>query len=400
MRILHLPHGYRPARGGAEDFCLELSEGLAARGHEIRVVTADLASPEGLYRFGIGRSDAVDEVVNGVEIRRIDSGAAYRIGTVVYRRDPYSASPIAERLRRPARKRLATAIREEMNTYRPDVVLTLPHLFENVRAVFEIHRDDPFPLVWVPLLHEADPNWPFDEVRRWASSADALIALTAHEADRLVDDYSADPYRIHVVPPGVDVPSDPPRALDGPPTVLFLGRIGSSKGIDHLARAMEDVWQAVPEARLVVAGASTPETAEIESGLDQHADEPSDRVVEVHRDVSESEKERHLRSATVVVLPSSIESFGIVLLEAWAAATPVVAFDTPVMRDVVEEGTDGLLVDPGDDAALAGAISSLLTDPKRSRSMGLAGFAKVKRRYSWARAAEQVEKIYASIIGT
>jgi glycosyltransferase involved in cell wall biosynthesis len=150
----------------------------------------------------------------------------------------------------------------------------------------------------------------------------------------------------------------------------------------------------------VVAGASTPETAEIESGLDQHEDEPSDRVVEVHRDVSESEKERHLRSATVVVLPSSIESFGIVLLEAWAAATPVVTFDTPVMRDVVEQGTDGLLVDPGDDAALARAISSLLTDPKRCRSMGLAGFAKVKRQYSWARAAEQVESIYTSIIGT
>jgi glycosyltransferase involved in cell wall biosynthesis len=398
MRILHLPHGYRPARGGAEDLCLELSEGLAARGHEVRVVTADLASPEGLYRFGIGRSDAADEVVNGVEIRRVDSGAAYRIGTVVYRRDPYSANPIAERLRRPARKRLATAIRSELNSYRPDVVLTLPHLFENVRAVFEIHRDDPFPLVWMPLLHEADPNWRFDEVRRLASSADALIALTAHEADRLIDDYGADPRRIHVVPPGVDVPSDPPRALDGPPTVLFLGRIGSSKGIDHLARAMEDVWQVVPKARLVVAGATTPETAGIESRLNRYDDDPAVRVVEVHRDISELEKEQYLHSATVVVLPSTIESFGIVLLEAWAAATPVVTFDSPVMREVVEQGVDGLLVDPGDDAALASAITGLLTDPRRSRSMGLAGFAKVQRRYSWARAAEQVEKIYTSII--
>lgn len=400
MRILHLPHGYRPARGGAEDLCVELSEGLAARGHEVRVVTADLASPEGLYRFGIGRSDAADEVVNGVKIRRITSGAAYRIGTVVYRRDPYSASPIAEGLRRPARKRLATAIRTEINSYRPDVVMTLPHLFENVRAAFEIHRDDPFPLVWVPLLHEADPNWPFDEVRRWASSADALIALTTHEANRLIDDYGADPGRIHVVPPGVDVSSKPPDGLDGPPTVLFLGRIGSSKGVDHLARAMEDVWRAVPEALLVVAGATTPDTAEIESALDRYAGGPSDRAIEVHRDISESDKERHLRSATVVVLPSSIESFGIVILEAWAAATPVVTFDTPVMRDVVEQGADGLLVDPGNDVALAGAISSLLADPERSRSMGRAGFAKVQRRYSWSRAAEQVETIYASIIGS
>jgi glycosyltransferase involved in cell wall biosynthesis len=400
MKILHVPHGYRPARGGAEDLSVGLSEGLAARGHDVRVVVTDLTTPEGLYRFGVAPSGATDETINGVDIRRVSPGVAYRIGSVIYRRDPYSIRPIATRLRRSVRDRLTAAIRSEIDAHRPDIVLTLPHLFENVRTVFEIHGDDPFPLVWMPLLHEEDPNWPFDEIRELLPSADALVAVTTHEAARFVDGYGADPDRVHVIPPGVAVPDDPPDAVDGPPTVLYLGRIAISKGIDRLARAMGAVWRAVPETRFVIAGATTPETAEIRAMVADSTTGPETGEVEFLPDLSESEKQRLLRSASVLVLPSTMESFGIVLLEAWASATPVIALDTPVMREVVTSGIDGVLVDPGDDEEMAGEISGLLTDPERARAMGLSGFRNVADRYSWDAAAEQLEAIYESIVET
>ncbi len=398
MKILHVPHGYRPARGGAEDLSVGLSEGLAARGHSVRVVVTDLATPEGLYRFGVAPSGATDQTINGVDVRRVDPGAAYRVGNVIYRRDPYSVRPIAARLRRSVRERLTAAIRSEIDRYRPDIVLTLPHLFENVRAVLEIHGNVPFPLVWMPLLHEEDPNWPFDEVREFLPSADALVALTNHEAARLVDAYGADPNRVHVIPPGVDVPDDPPDPLDGPPTVLYLGRIAASKGIDRIARAMEVVWRATPDARLVIAGTTTLETAEIRAMLADDTAKPGSGAVDFLPDVSESDKQRLLCSASVLVLPSTVESFGIVLLEAWASATPVVALDTPVIRDVVSKGVDGLLVGPDDDAAMAAAISELLADPEHARSMGLAGFRNVADHYSRDAAARQLEAVYESVL--
>jgi glycosyltransferase involved in cell wall biosynthesis len=400
MKILHVPHGYRPARGGAEDLCLGLSESLAARGHSVRVIVTDLATPEGLYRFGVAPSGAGDETTNGVDIRRVNPGVAYRTGNVIYRRDPYSIRPIATRLRRSVRDRLTAAIRFEIDTYRPDVVLTLPHLFESVRAVFEIHDADPFPLVWMPLLHEEDPNWPFDEIRELLPSADALIAVTNHEAARLIDGYGADPERVHVISPGVAVPDDPPDTVDGPPTVLFLGRLAASKGIYRLAEAMEAVWRAVPEARLVIAGATTPETARIRAMLADTTAGSGSGIVEILPDLTESEKQGLLRSASVLVLPSTMESFGIVLLEAWASATPVIALDTPVMREIVTSGIDGVLVDPSDDEELAGEISGLLTDPGHARAMGLSGFRNVADRYSWDAAAEQLEAIYESIVET
>ncbi|MEA3510517.1 MAG: glycosyltransferase family 4 protein, partial [Actinomycetota bacterium] len=360
MKILHVPHGYRPARGGAEDLSVGLSEGLAARGHSVRVVVADLATPEGLYRFGVAPSGAADEVVNGVDVRRVTPGAAYRAGNVIYRRDPYSVQPTAIRLRRAVRDRLTSALRSEIDSYRPDVVLTLPHLFENVRAVFEIHSDDPFPFVWMPLLHEEDPNWPIDEIRELIPSADALVALTNHEAARLIDGYGASPDRVHVIPPGVYVPEDPPDAPDGPPTVLYLGRLAVSKGIDRLVQAMGAVWGALPQTRLVIAGATTPETAGIKAMLADYTAGSETGDVEFLPDLSESEKQRRLHAASVLVLPSTMESFGIVLLEAWASAVPVVALDTAVLRDVVVDGVDGRLVEPGGEA-LSESIIDLLT---------------------------------------
>jgi glycosyltransferase involved in cell wall biosynthesis len=362
------------------------------------VIVADLATPEGLYRFGVAPSGAGDEAITGVNVRRVSPGVAYRAGNVIYRRDPYSVQPTATRLRRSVRDRLTAAIRSEIDTYRPDIVLTLPHLFENVRAVFEIHGTDPFPLVWMPLLHEEDPNWPFDEIRELLPSTDALVAVTKHESARLVDGYDADPRRVHVISPGVAVPDDPPHPVDGPPTVLYLGRIAASKGIDRLARAMEAVWRVVPETRLVIAGATTPETEQIRVMLVDTTTGPGGAAVEVLPDLSESEKQGLLRSSSVLVLPSTMESFGIVLLEAWASATPVIALDTPVMTEVVTGGIDGVLVDPDDDEAMADAIAELLSDPDRARSMGLAGFRNVTDRYSWDVAAEQLEAVYESVI--
>lgn len=399
MKILHVPHGYRPARGGAEDLSVGLSEGLAVRGHDVRVVVADLATPEGLYRFGVAPSGATDETINGVDVRRVSPGIAYRIGNVIYRRDPYSVRPNAVRLRRSVRDRLTTAIRSEIDAYRPDVVLTLPHLFENVRSVLEIHGKDPFPLVWMPLLHEEDPNWPFDEIRSRVPAADALVAVTAHEADRLITGYGADPGRVHVIPPGVSVPEEPPVSETGPPMVLFLGRLTTSKGIDRLVTSMAAVWDAVPTARLVIAGTATPETAAVEASLHRETGAAAPGTVEFLRNLPEEGKHRLIATASVLVLPSTVESFGLVLLEAWASAVPVVAFNTPVLRDVVDDGVDGSLVDP-DGHALSGAIIDLLVDPERARSMGLAGFEKVSTRYSWDAAAERLETVYESIVGS
>jgi glycosyltransferase involved in cell wall biosynthesis len=247
------------------------------------------------------------------------------------------------------------------------------------------------------MLHETDPNWPIDEVRAAVPHADALIAMTRVEADRLISGYGADPDRVHVVPPGVEVPDTPPSLAAAPPTVLYLGRISRTKGLDVLPGAMAKVRDRVPDARLVVAGSTTPDLPAIRETF--AAGEADTGPVDFRVDVSEDDKARLLGEATVLVLPSERESFGMVLLEAWAAATPVVAVDMPVMRETVHEGSDGYLFPGGDAAALGRILGDLLVDPQRSRSLGLAGYERVNGDFTWDAVAARLEDVYDRVAG-
>ena len=84
------------------------------------------------------------------------------------------------------------------------------------------------------------------------------------------------------------------------------------------------------------------------------------------------------------MLPSLAEGFGLVLIEAMAAGVPVIATDVPGIRDVVRDGVTGLLVPPGDPAALAAAVARLSADPTLRHRLTTAARADVRDRFTWA----------------
>jgi glycosyltransferase involved in cell wall biosynthesis len=107
------------------------------------------------------------------------------------------------------------------------------------------------------------------------------------------------------------------------------------------------------------------------------------RVKDLGR-ISEAEKAELLRASRCLVLPSKTESFGMVILDAWAQQTPAITWDLPVFRDIVDDAETGLLVDPdGGAAALAGAIGRLLDAPDEAIRIGRAGYRKAVDAYSW-----------------
>ena len=105
-------------------------------------------------------------------------------------------------------------------------------------------------------------------------------------------------------------------------------------------------------------------------------------------------------AATVTVLPSTaVESFGVVLIESMACATPVIASALPGVRGVVAEEKDGLLCPPGDVAALAAALTRLLEDSSQAQRMGFAGLEKVQQHYAWSAIAHILETLYQEVLG-
>lgn len=171
------------------------------------------------------------------------------------------------------------------------------------------------------------------------------------------------------------------------PTVLFLGRHEQRKGLGVLLEAFADL---PGDTRLWVAGEG-PQTAGLQA---RHTDE---RIEWLGR-ISDAERASRMAGADVFCAPSLHgESFGIVLLEAMAARTAVVASDISGYAKVTRDGADAALVAPGDPAALAGALSAILGDPARRNQLVAAGSARVAE-FSMARLAEVYAGLYATAI--
>ncbi len=177
-----------------------------------------------------------------------------------------------------------------------------------------------------------------------------------------------------------------PWPTDGP-TVFFLGRHEPRKGLAVLLGAMADLPR---DVRLWIGG-DGPETERMRA---EHAGDP--RLEWLGR-ISTEEKVARLRGADVFCAPSLRgESFGIVLLEAMAAATPVVASDLDGYARVARAGRDAVLVPPGDARALAAALGEVLRD--RSLASGLVESGRQRAdSFSMARLAARYEEIYADL---
>jgi phosphatidylinositol alpha-mannosyltransferase len=195
-----------------------------------------------------------------------------------------------------------------------------------------------------------------------------------------------------LIPNGVHVArfaSAPP--LPGWPgesgAVGFLGRIDEPrKGLAVLLSAME----AVPGARLLVAGPGDPDDVEVPASV-------RDRVTFLGL-VSEEDKARFFHSIDVYVAPNTGgESFGIVLTEAMAAGAPVVASDLDAFKRVLDDGDAGELFECENPAALAAVLRDLLADPARRRAMAKRASA-VVRRYDWPAIADAIVGVYETVV--
>jgi len=198
-----------------------------------------------------------------------------------------------------------------------------------------------------------------------------------------------------IVPNGVDVDAAP-RGLA--PTseelrILFVGRPEERKGLPILLTAFGALVEHVP-CRLTVIG------AEREDVLRYLADPELMASIDIRGRVSGDDLWTELHRADVLCAPSLAgESFGMVLTEAFAAGTPVVASGIAGYSDVVTDGVDGVLVPPADPQRLAEELQRLHHEPERLEAMGAAARHSAQR-YAWPRVADQVTAVYERAIAS
>ncbi len=176
------------------------------------------------------------------------------------------------------------------------------------------------------------------------------------------------------------------------PSMVFLGRMDEPrKGLDVLVAALPAIVEGVPDVQVVIVG-----PGDIEEQRESLDPSVRDNVVYLGR-VSDSDKARAFASADIYVAPhTGGESFGIVLAEAMAASTAVLASDLPAFRNVLADGTAGRLFATGDSTALAQAAVELLTDSSARTELVLAGRDRVMD-FDWEHVVDDVLAVYDSV---
>jgi phosphatidylinositol alpha-mannosyltransferase len=200
------------------------------------------------------------------------------------------------------------------------------------------------------------------------------------------------------IPNGVDVGSfaSAPR-LDGYPrrgkTVLFLGRYDEPrKGMAVLIDALPSLVERFPDVQLLIVGRGDEDELRGKAG-------EFGRCLRFLGQVDDAVKASALRSADVYCAPhTGGESFGIVLVEAMAAGTPVVASDLHAFRWVLRDGEAGRLVPVDDGAALAAALAAVLENDVMAERY-IAAAADAVRRYDWSMVANQIMRVYETVAG-
>ena len=250
--------------------------------------------------------------------------------------------------------------------------------------------------------------------RTGIESADAVIAVSRGVREDVLKCYPAiNPDRVHVIHNGIDPeiyrPQPSPETLarfgidSSRPFALFNGRITRQKGLALLLAA---ALKLDPQFQLVIVASSpdTPEIAAEVAALAGRVSAERGNLIWIDRFISREDL-IHLHShAAVFVCPSIYEPFGLVILEAMACETPVVASRVGGIPEIVVEGETGYLVDldPADldgfTSALADCIEKLLRDPSAAARMGEAGRRRVVQHFGWPAIASKTVQLYETLL--
>ena len=401
MKVLQVSWEHPPVVvGGLGRHVHALGRHLATAGHDVVVLCRQPMGTDA------STHPTTDEVVDGVRVVAVAEDPLHLVFT-----DDLVAWTLAVGH---AMLRAGLAL-----DWRPDVVHAHDWLVAHAAVALAEHHGVPL----VTTVHATEAgrhggwisaplNRQVHSVEWWlVRSADAVITCSAAMRDEAVELF-APTAPVVVLHNGVEARGVEARGVEArgveargveaagpeavrdpePATVLYLGRLEHEKGVQDLLAALPRIRRTHPEARLVVAGEGTQQ-----AWLRERA-----RAHRVARSVTWTghlggrEIAEQLERASVIVLPSRYEPFGIVALEAAAARVPVVASTAGGLREAVLDGVTGLSFPVGDVAALAGAVVAVLDDPTAAAERAEAAHARLATDFSWPAIAAATAEVYAA----
>jgi|TARA_B110000438_G_scaffold43793_1_gene43751 glycosyltransferase involved in cell wall biosynthesis len=384
MNILQGCVRYPPAPGGAETVVKAYSEGLATKGHNVEVITTDLYTETPFVKR------EMPSKVSGIPVSR------------------HSAFTISGE----AHYVLAPGMIKSFLSKKADIIHTHSYGYFQNHAGWIREKLQSTPWVITPHFHPSWSMWGGSKRRTLRDfydskigkstmeAADLITCVSNHEKEVLVKEIGLKDDNIKIIYNGIhwdDWNERPDKRIfrDKYPQisdtfVIFAGRLATNKGLTNLIEAMSIGGS--NKFDLVVMGADMGLGKELDALALSHN-------VKMHRlgHVDDEVYRSALATAEVLVLPSEYEAFGIVLLEAAAANTPVIGTRVGGIPEAMSENKNGLIVDYNNSKELSKAIFSILEDSNMAKEMGDFG-REFSKNFSWTNIIDLIENEYNLLI--
>jgi glycosyltransferase involved in cell wall biosynthesis len=410
VRVAHFVQRYPPALGGSEAYFARLSRYLAAAGDQVTVFTTTALDLEAFWSrrgrclpAGVSAEDAV-------EVRRYPlwrwPGRRYVLKLLslvphrLWQGMTLPCNPLA-----PA---MWNAVSRPATGFDLVHATAFPYAWPIVCAL-RLARRLRVPFLLTPFLHLGNPEDPGDRTRKsylspallaLARAADGIFVQTEVEQTALIK-CGIGEEKIVLQGMGVDgaecTGGDRSRARQewgvGASEVVVghLANNSLEKGTVDLLCAAEQAWQQGKRFQVVLAG---PEMPNFQRFWKSYSSSPWLRRLGV---LTAEQKKDFFASVDIFALPSRSDSFGLVLLEAWANGIPNLAYRAGGVAAVVHHESDGLLVGCGDIAGLSAALGHLVKDGELRRRLGAAGKERTRKEFQWDEKLDVVRGVYRQL---
>ncbi|MFL2627083.1 MAG: glycosyltransferase [Dehalococcoidia bacterium] len=236
-------------------------------------------------------------------------------------------------------------------------------------------------------------------------NTNSIIVSTFHELEVLIQYHEANSSKVNVIPPGVDLSLFNPLSmsksikqlgLDKHPIILYVGRIDPIKGLPVLIEAMKYL-KGDNHPKLLIIGDNTTQNLTTKKALDLIIEYELNEHITFIGPVEQTLLPLYYNAASLCVIPSHYESFGLVALEAMACKTTVIGTKVPGLESIIEDHHNGVLVEVNSPIKLAAAIEELLSNNQLNLVLAENGYNK-STNMTWDSSALQISKVYRDLI--
>jgi glycogen(starch) synthase len=365
VRILFWAERIFPEIGGIETFTRLLMQGMQNRGHEVEIIGSSLSTPS-----------TTQDAEYGFTIRRFPFAHAFK---------NHNLHQI---------KSILKQVIQAIDSFHPDLI----HLNTFLTSSFYFLRIPRHkrPKTLLTLHTEIAQT----ETARHLQSqiiknVDFVVGVSETTMSSYLELFPELRKRSEVIYNSVDAPQVKPKdIIFSPPTILALGRLRPIKGFDIAIKTFPSVLSKFPTGELIIAGEGEErENLEVlvhrlnlDSSVTFKGYVPNNQIADLYN------------QATIVIVPSRYEQFGLVAVEAGQMERPVVASRVGGLQEIIDHNKTGLLVPPNDSDSLAKSILSLLEHPDTARQYGRNARKRVNRMFSFQQFLDSYEKAYWDVI--